>query len=478
MFLVRRHGKQVKLGMKIGRNDPCHCGSGRKYKKCCLAKEEEERRAAPLAAQEPDVDEEPAEPDEESVACDPDQTQPTSEMENPEPAFRPDPEPSNEYPRPDEKLPELPPEEKKIIEAWWDQTMPAYEKHDVKQMLRQVELALANFPKLFVHLELHEEFLFELGGALGRLGRLPEYISLLQRLRREQRLTYSFCYGAYDSDIVGELLISGKPEEIPAYLDLFKEYPDAQPDYCHEICNMLAWRGQAESLYLLCETVALPMATSENVVGGWFALDWLTRREEARFLERGADAPVADGVAAIKELGERIKYPLDPKAERLRLSQGAYYQAAPAETSGVLKETAKSHLLYSFIAHMRRAGGISWLEAYFLGDLLLDYVDWCRENKTQLVKLRQKDIEAFAVRRSRQIFGVNSVILLAILQTMVWFADYLRKAGRIDMAEFDRIKNDCRALFETGRGAVDCTQPAYRLCPTFEGLIAALMNAK
>lgn len=23
-----------------GRNDPCHCGSGRKYKHCCLAKDE------------------------------------------------------------------------------------------------------------------------------------------------------------------------------------------------------------------------------------------------------------------------------------------------------------------------------------------------------------------------------------------------------------------------------------------------------
>lgn len=21
---------------KLGRNDPCHCGSGKKYKKCCL----------------------------------------------------------------------------------------------------------------------------------------------------------------------------------------------------------------------------------------------------------------------------------------------------------------------------------------------------------------------------------------------------------------------------------------------------------
>ena len=24
---------------KIGRNDPCPCGSGKKYKKCCLNKE-------------------------------------------------------------------------------------------------------------------------------------------------------------------------------------------------------------------------------------------------------------------------------------------------------------------------------------------------------------------------------------------------------------------------------------------------------
>ena len=25
---------------KIGRNDPCPCGSGKKYKKCCLGKDE------------------------------------------------------------------------------------------------------------------------------------------------------------------------------------------------------------------------------------------------------------------------------------------------------------------------------------------------------------------------------------------------------------------------------------------------------
>src|SRR5690606_32316351 len=31
--------KGEKLMVKIGRNDKCHCGSGKKYKKCCLDKD-------------------------------------------------------------------------------------------------------------------------------------------------------------------------------------------------------------------------------------------------------------------------------------------------------------------------------------------------------------------------------------------------------------------------------------------------------
>lgn len=34
-----------------GRNDPCHCGSGKKYKHCCLAKDEEEARQARAKAE-------------------------------------------------------------------------------------------------------------------------------------------------------------------------------------------------------------------------------------------------------------------------------------------------------------------------------------------------------------------------------------------------------------------------------------------
>lgn len=48
------------MAHKTGRNDPCHCGSGKKYKRCCLTREESERldarRNQALLAAEGDLD--------------------------------------------------------------------------------------------------------------------------------------------------------------------------------------------------------------------------------------------------------------------------------------------------------------------------------------------------------------------------------------------------------------------------------------
>lgn len=39
-------------GARPGRNEPCHCGSGRKYKHCCLLKDETLDAAARAKAEE------------------------------------------------------------------------------------------------------------------------------------------------------------------------------------------------------------------------------------------------------------------------------------------------------------------------------------------------------------------------------------------------------------------------------------------
>ena len=61
--------------MKIGRNDPCHCGSGQKYKKCHLPKDDVDRSAelaaaaATAAEAQAKLDAEEAEKDEASKAA-------------------------------------------------------------------------------------------------------------------------------------------------------------------------------------------------------------------------------------------------------------------------------------------------------------------------------------------------------------------------------------------------------------------------
>ena len=42
--MARRHAEfqPTLVKHKVGRNDPCPCGSGKKYKKCCLLKEEQQ----------------------------------------------------------------------------------------------------------------------------------------------------------------------------------------------------------------------------------------------------------------------------------------------------------------------------------------------------------------------------------------------------------------------------------------------------
>src|SRR5690242_8019223 len=158
--------------MRVGRNDPCPCGSGKKYKKCCLEKDQQAARLPPPAPAVPQP----------TVAPPVEQSQDEPEAWEAETDWDEDEEPAEEteeptgvkYPRPDEQLPELPPEQNKIIDDWWDKASPFYRENDADTLLKMVEAALAEHPDLFVHLGLHEELIFALGEELAHRGRMPD----------------------------------------------------------------------------------------------------------------------------------------------------------------------------------------------------------------------------------------------------------------------------------------------------------------
>ena len=53
LFLTEKKSHTLRrTTKKVGRNDPCPCGSGKKYKNCCMKKDQEAERAAIQALQE------------------------------------------------------------------------------------------------------------------------------------------------------------------------------------------------------------------------------------------------------------------------------------------------------------------------------------------------------------------------------------------------------------------------------------------
>jgi hypothetical protein len=137
--------------MKIGRNDPCPCGSGKKYKKCCLDKapalatqqNQEEEGLGGLNAGEPDSwadlpESADVAPDCEEIQDDPERLEKEGESIAGESSSRASEAAAGHpgaptgglreirplHPRPQFILPELAPEEQAIVDGWWKATRP------------------------------------------------------------------------------------------------------------------------------------------------------------------------------------------------------------------------------------------------------------------------------------------------------------------------------------------------------------------
>ncbi len=463
--------------MKIGRNDPCPCGSGKKYKKCCLATDEARQTqfhrqiAKDAASTEPswDLPEPEALPDTEDYA-EPDADEDSALDPNQEP-----PPPVREYPQVDQTLPELSPEDQALVDQWWKDALPSYKELDADEMLSRVEGFLEAHPALFPHLWLNEEFLFELGAELGRRQQWPVYARLLQRLRREQPTAYAFSFGYFDYDVIIEQILTGQTEEISPFLSYFKQYPDSQPDQCHALANLLAWRGLASPLCELAEAVAVPMLTSRNVINGGFALDWLIRREFVSFLETRDDSESAAGtiLERLHALSTRLDLKLTPSLPDIH--RKLKMAAAPPTIMELSQYKPRDHhfledLEWNFGGYLCAHQAVNWTQARFAAEQLDHYVWWHGERNHDPFGFRPAEVEHCLVQTSRSFIALDGVRAVSMLQMLAWFVDYLKAAGGISETKRRQVRDLARSLFDQARRSVDSTDPAYRLCPVFEQL--------
>lgn len=434
---------------KIGRNDPCPCGSGKKYKKCCLRKDEERIRKA----KRPDDREELFEDEiQTGYELDSELDQEEAEPDVEECDFDKEERESFHSKTISEDVPEISEQERAIVDEWWRQykKMAMY-PDKVKQHL---ERFFAAHPDLVPSMEFHHEILFELGAKMVRAGRAEEYIAFMERIRAEFADSYVKSYGYYDLDIICYKVAAGKKDEVPAYLNYFKEYPDYDPDNLFMLIDFLMATDCGEIVSDLISYIYYPVCISPKIIGGEEILNPLLMSYYIPFLENGySDDDLLGLVEQIKKI--RLSLVDDLYRSEFFKSLFAGILGGPIEWSIADCSTRTeinrrySEVSLSFMGYLRKERGMGWMKAEFFRSLVKMYlVSVIPEGKRprKVFSFTRHLIEQTIERRCAALFSLNSTRTLSLLRALYWFAEYLNKSGNISDGHKTEIQSWCSEI--------------------------------
>ncbi len=483
--------------MRTERNAPCPCGSGKKYKKCCLAKDEAADRAKlQLAARvteemQPQLGEFSANAEWEGLAKAPNESLGAEAELGLEPDLL-DPESEDpDFADPDMADPEsgepgwppLAEADQKLVDAWWDRVGPIYTGREEPAksgwMLEQAVAFLDQHPALFRYLYLHEEFLFELSVALARAGRMDDYLALLRRLRDEQPEMYREGFGYYDEDLIAAALKAGRRDQIPSCLTLFRQHPLEHIDRFGRVVSLLAWHGCEAELRELLEDTAHKVARTSKVIGGDFALECLSDLTMFPFLEAGdASAESLErlgrAVAAVGLVDETTR------STREWLAHAVIMSSRTAAEAGLdLKDTGSKWLhadtSWNFAGWLHRTRRLAWSSARFLATTLLDYWRW-KEKGTKVTSpfgLNSNRLDRYLAQCGRSYFGFSGLRTLSTLQAFHYFTEYLVEHRYFCAADASLLQAGAAELYETVRQAIDPSDAALQIYSSYQALAAA-----
>jgi hypothetical protein len=447
---------------KIGRNDPCPCGSGKKYKKCCLPKQEDEKAIQRIEqkSDEKPIKELPASDsiygadeygdnsaDEFPDKIDEEDLFETGDEINAESDFEPG------YVSPlDEPPPEISDTDEALIDQWYNE----YRKMDdpdiiAKHLLDFIEAR----PDLILNLEIHHEVLFEIGAGYIRQDRHDRYIELLKRIRNDHLEAYLKSFGYYDRDMICDAVIKKNFQDIYEYLKYFKEYPEDDPDNLFKVIDFLCAQNCQAMVIDLIKTIYKDVCYSKNIFGGDSILDQLIWSYFIPYLK--PDYTDSD-MAPLSEDLKSIEYELYEdfiKPENLKENFSKIFSPPPFPDRKNLK-TRKMRFEYYFGVtrnypyYLKTNKNMDWMAAEFYRTRVFDYfTEAIPEDKLpkEIFIFNKKKIETALVRCSKDLISLNSTMAFGILNGTYWFADYLKHLEFINQNQCNHIHEWCRELF-------------------------------
>lgn len=468
----------------IGRNEQCHCGSGKKYKKCCLEKDQAERIAATPVGGGAGASWSESEVGDDFDAYDPERPEPERCQEWDDDDDLPDQYVIAEdlyepYPEPPDDLPDRSPEADRLVDDWWRTAMTHYgKKLDADAMLVHLTNFMDQHPSLVAHLALNSEYLFELGAELARRREWSRYANLLLRLREHHPDAYVGGFGYFDYDLIVDQLACGRAKDVPRFFTLFHQYPTSNRDKATKVIELLAWAGMQDALFEFVKPLPPPPGAAPDEAGITISNHWLAFTQYVPFLDAHADPAIA-----AREIAEAMDdllvrdgpYREDSFVEfELRRCQEppsvGDFRACRTRTD---VEDFYGSVAWNFSGFLKESRGFPWVRAHFLAMALQFYWRWRADNgrPKEPFQFDAQVMELFVCRSCRDITVIDGVRAASFLEASWHLADYLLACGLVDELERDRVHEMCSDLFRRCLPTLDATDPVPRLMPEFLTLI-------
>ena len=416
--------------MATGRNEPCPCGSGKKYKKCCLDGDvREEMQALKSINQEPLF---------------------FNDYQAPE-GYLQKPSPNNIYNTP---FPEITEEQEQLVEDWWDE----YQGLESPDLIRQhIERFMENHPELVENLQLDESAIFELGAAWRREGRLEEYIIFLLRLREEFPSTYLRSGGFYDSDIIAWLISQGRESETQNYLDYFISYPVDFVDQLFESATLMMAKDIRGPLLYLVSKVKDTFNQSDASIDTDDIIIPLIYDKLGEYIKTdNAVNQVHDFVAHLNHL-----FGFDKEKETLLWSHRFKSITRPYQPWDYDPQWGRDKVedLYfdlsdNFMYYLHDQFGLSWICAQYHSSLIFDYgraLLKSRKGKKhkELFDLSISKIDKLSLEIGQKILSIiDATTTLSLYNAIYYLAAYLEECKMIDRKRRIAVEENAALLYK------------------------------
>ena len=441
---------------KTGRNDPCPCGSGKKYKKCCLAKDQEQQRTPPVAPAVAPTRKRAVDPSADLFEDLPSWVIDDDGLDDNGWVSESDDSPSDVETYQSKPIsdygPEISEQDQALIDSWWT----TYEKLTTPdQILQHLNTFFQAHPQLVENLYLHQECLFELGADLVRAGRSGEYIEFLQHLRDAFPSAYLKSFSYYDSDIVCYKIIHQGEDELQTYLNWFKEYPDVDPDSLYELIDFMIVSDYDDLAADLIEAVYDPLLRSPSVLRGGHLVNHLVLHYCAPYLDRGWSQPeLAALTEQLKGIHASLRADWYQPDQLDRILSNIAGELDPEFFASYADQRDLDHFYYrttqNFMGWLRKTQGYSWMKAQFYSSKALEYL-------LRIIPAGKRPKRPFTITRQlvEQTVGIQydmflfpgAVETFSRLNGIYWLSAYLQQHAMLPEQEMREIQAWCTELW-------------------------------